>query len=230
MRALPCAAIVLILAAACWSQAGNPASRATPPEPAKSPADFLGDWKPWSTKTVKALQDGKVLFGQDLSSTRVVVGTVEANVTRLGRAIKLEDEFDKVDWEATKRFIQQLDALIDRFVKDGVIRTKNKKAAIEELETIKKSVEVRLVALHARKTLLYQLGQDMTSLHTRLRGVIDTSKVETDKKTGFRESVSPLEKVGTACSEAAQRDSEQYDQLHERALRVDEAIALMKSL
>ena len=238
--AILCVAFVTTIAIPAAAQSGKPASRprpttptdgsTTPPADSKGAADFLENWASWAKATIKGLQDAKTLAGQDLSSTRVTVGAVEANLERLKRAAKMEEVFEKADTEAIKRCLLDIDAMLDRLIKDGVVRTKDKKAAITELETSLKAIEVRITALSARKTLLYRIGQDLQSLYVRLNAGIDRVKLDPDPKRALVETISPLERVGAACSEAAQRDGEQYEKLNDRSTRINDALTIMRSL
>jgi hypothetical protein len=142
----------------------------------------------------------------------------------------MEEAFEKADIEALNRFLQKIDAMLDSLIKDGIVKTRDKKAAIGELETSLKAIEVRLTALHARKTLLYRIGQDLQSLHVRLNASVQRTKMDADPKHALVDTIGPLERVGTACSDAAQRDGEQYDQLNDRSTRINEALTIMRSL
>lgn len=227
MRTSRLAAMVALLAGGATSDAVAQDSRPTP--------EFLDGWSRWSADTWKKLQDSKVLLSADLDYCKVMTGVVERKLARAARAAKLEEAFEENAQANATQALASIDAALKGYVDNGVVRRKDKKNAIAELEKMKQNLALKLSVIGARRQLFQEVGQNFSAMHVKAQAAIKASKAAKDKDKGkenekkFLADIEPLERHAAVISSILERDGAHYDELNKRSERIDETIELIQS-
>lgn len=193
-------------------------------------SEFLENWSTWSRDAWKTLQDAKALDSSDLSYCKTMSGVVERKIVKVAKALKLEALFEESAQERADLAIASLDAAIKSYVDNGVVRRKDKKNAIAELEKMKSDLANKTAAIAARKQLLQEIGQNLHSMHLKARTAINAKKLPDDKRKAHLALIEPLERHSAAIQKVVDRDTVEYEALNERSTAIFEALLLIESI